>query len=116
VDPDTWRFVLVTALAVNATLGFGYRVFRLARGGPLGDVIGQAVLGVLLVSMALAIGLGVEWVRWVALAYALVFGLAVMPVWVLAVLMPLVPRPPDYAFTAAYWLALGVIAVAAVAS
>jgi hypothetical protein len=111
-----WRFVLVTALAVNAALGFGYRVFRLAKGGPLGDAIGQAVLGVLLVSMALAIGLGVAWVRWVALGYALAFGLAVMPVWVLAVLLPLPPRAPDYAFTAAYWLALGVIAVAAVAA
>jgi hypothetical protein len=116
VDPDTWRLVLVSALAANATLGFGYRVFRLAKGGPLGDVIGQAVLGVLLVSMALAIGLGVDWVRWAALAYALAFGLAVMPVWVLGVLLPLPPRLPDYAFTAAYWLALGVIAIAAVAA
>jgi hypothetical protein len=116
VNPDTWRFVLVTALAVNAALGFGYRVFRLARGGPVGDVIGQAVLGVLLVATALAIGLGVDWVRWVALAYALAFGLAIMPVWVLAVLLPLPPRLPDYAFTAAYWLGLGVIAVAALAA
>jgi hypothetical protein len=111
-----WRVVLVAALAVNATLGFGYRVFRLTKGGPVGDVIGQAVLGVLLVSMALAIGLGVAWVRWVALVYALAFGLAVMPVWVLAVLLPLPPQLPDYAFTAAYWLALGIIAVAALAA
>jgi hypothetical protein len=115
VDPDRWRFVLVAALALNATLGFGYRVVRLTKGGPMGDVIGQAVLGVLLVSMAVAIGLGIGWMRWVALVYALAFGLAVMPVWVLAVLLPLPPGPPDYAFTAAYWLALGVIAVAAVA-
>ena len=116
MDPDLWRFVLVTALAVNATLGFGYRVFRLTKGGPLGDVIGQAVLGAILFAMALGVAVGVGWVRWVALAYALSFGLLVMPVWVLAVLIPLPPRSPDYAFTVAYWLDLGVIAIAAVAA
>lgn len=116
MDPDVWRALLVTALAVNAALGFGYRLFRLTKGGPVGDAIGQAVLGVLLFSMALGIAMGIGWVRWVALAYALAFGLAVMPVWVLAVLLPLPPRPLDYAFTVAYWLALGVIAVAAVAA
>jgi hypothetical protein len=116
VDPDLWRTVLVTALALNATLGFGYRLYRLTKGGPLGDVVGQAVLGAILVAMALGVAVGVGWVRWVALAYALAFGLVVMPVWVLAVLIPLSPQSPDYAFTAAYWLALGVIAVAAVAA
>jgi hypothetical protein len=116
VDPDLWRAVLVTALAVNATLGFGYRLFRLTKGGPLGDVVGQAVLGAILFAIALGIAVGVGWVRWVALVYALAFGLVVMPIWVLAVLIPLPPRPPDYAFTIAYWLALGVIAVAAIAA
>jgi hypothetical protein len=116
VDPDLWRAVLVTALAVNATLGFGYRLFRLTKGGPLGDVIGQGVLGAILFAMALGVAVGVGWVRWVALVYAVAFGLVVMPVWVLAVLIPLPPRPSDYAFTIAYWLALGVIAVAAVAA
>ena len=116
MDPDLWRAVLVTALALNATLGFGYRLFRLTKGGPLGDVVGQAVLGAILVAMAIGIAVGVGWVRWVALAYALGFGLVVMPVWVLAVLIPLSPRPLDYAFTVAYWIALGVVAVAAVAA
>ena len=116
MDPDLWRAVLVTALAVNATLGFGYRLFRLTKGGPLGDVVGQAVLGAILFAMALGVAVGVGWMRWVALAYALAFGLVVMPVWVLAVLIPLSPQPPDYAFTIAYWLDLGVIAVAAVAA
>ena len=114
MDPDLWRAVLVTALALNATLGFGYRVFRLSKGGPLGDVVGQAVLGAILLLTALGIAVGVGWVRWVALAYALAFGLVVMPIWVLAILIPLPPRPADYAFTVGYWLALGVIAVAAV--
>ena len=113
MDPDLWRAVLVTALAVNATLGFGYRLFRLTKGGPLGDVVGQAALGAILFAMAIGIAMGVGWV---ALAYALAFGLVVMPVWVLAVLIPLPPRPPDYAFTVAYWLALAVIAVAAIAA
>ena len=99
MDPELWRAVLVTALAVNATLGFGYRLFRLTKGGPLGDVVGQAALGVILFAMAIGIAIGVGWVRWVALAYALAFGLVVMP-----------------AFTVAYWLALGVIAVAAIAA
>ena len=116
MDPDLWRAVLVTALAVNATLGFGYRLFRLTKGGPLGDVVGQAALGAILFAMAIGIAMGVGWVRWVALAYALAFGLVVMPVWVLAVLIPLPPRPPDYAFTVAYSLALAVIAVAAIAA
>jgi hypothetical protein len=116
VDPDVWRWVLVTALAVNAALGFGYRLFRLTKGGPIGDVIGQAVLGVVLIAIALAVALEVGWVRWVAFAYALAFGLVVMPIWVLAVLLPLPPRPLDYTFTVAYWLGLGVIAVAAVAA
>ena len=80
------------------------------------DVVGQAVLGAILFAMALGVAVGVGWTRWVALAYALTFGLVVMPVWVLAVLIPLPPRPPDYAFTVAYWLALGVIAVAAIAA
>jgi hypothetical protein len=82
----------------------------------LGDVVGQAVLGAILFAIALGIAVGVGWVRWVALVYALAFGLVVMPIWVLAVLIPLPPRPPDYAFTIAYWLALGVIAVAAIAA
>jgi len=44
------------------------------------------------------------------------FGVAVMPLWVLAVLIPSEPRAPDYLFTALYWLALGIVIVAAVAA
>jgi len=113
---DTWEVVLVAGLALNAILGFGYRVHRLAKGGHLGDVIGQAVLGVLLIGLALAVVLDQGWARWPALGYALLFGLAVMPLWVLAVLIPMGPRAIDYAFTATYWILLLLIGAAAVAA
>lgn len=112
---DAWQLTLVVLLGVNAVVGFGYRVFRLTKGGPLSDVIGQAILGLVLVGLALAAATGAGWPRWVALIYALLFGVAVMPVWVLAVLIPLEPRWIDYAFTAVYWAALVGIAVAAIA-
>ena len=105
----------MAALGINAAAGFGYRVYRLSKGGPLGDVIGQAVLGLLLLGLALAVQLEVGWARWPALMYALLFGVAVMPVWVLAVLIPLQPRAVDYAFTAVYWLCLAVVAISALA-
>lgn len=108
--------VLAVALALNAFLGFGYRVYRLARGGHPGDVIGQAVLGVLLLGVALAVVLGQGWAEWPALGYALLFGLIVMPVWVLGVLIPQGPGALDYGFTATYWALLLVIGVAAVAA
>ena len=111
---DTWEAVLAVALALNAALGFGYRVYRLTRGGHLGDVIGQAVLGVVLLGLALVVALDQSWAVWPALGYALLFGLIVMPLWVLAVLIPMGPRAVDYAFTVAYWLLLLVIGVAAV--
>ena len=111
---DTWEAVLAVALALNAALGFGYRVYRLSRGGHLGDVIGQAVLGVVLLGLALVVVLDQSWAAWPALGYALLFGLIVMPLWVLAVLIPMGPRAFDYAFTVAYWLLLLVIGVAAV--
>ncbi len=113
---ELWGNVLVGALAFNAVAGFGYRVYRLGKGGAIADVIGQALLGILLLGLALAAALGAGWVRWASLAYALLFGLAVMPVWVLAVLIPLRPRGIDVAFTAFYWGALVVIAVAAIAA
>ena len=109
-----WQTVLVAALAFNAAIGFGYRVYRLSLGGPITDVWGQAILGVLLAVMATAIGLGAEWVRWLALGYAALFALVAMPVWVLGVLLPLRPRAVDYAFTVTYWAILIVIAVAAI--
>jgi hypothetical protein len=110
-----WRTVLVVALALNAGLGFGYRVYRLTKGGPIADVWGQAILGVLLAVTAAAVGMDFGWGRWVALVYGLLFGLAVLPVWILGVLIPMRPRTPDYAFTAVYWLALIIIVVAALA-
>jgi hypothetical protein len=110
-----WRTILVIALAMNAALGFGYRVYRLSKGGPMADVWGQALLGVLLGVDATFVTMDAGWARWVALGYGLVFGLAVLPVWVLGVLIPMPPRLPDYAFTGIYWFALLVVVVAAVA-
>lgn len=112
---EAWANLLVAALAVNAATGFGYRVYRLTKGGPIGDVWGQAILGVALALVAAGIALGVGWLRWVAFGYALLFGVLVMPVWVLGVLLPLRPRAVDYVFTVTYWVLLGVIGVAAVA-
>lgn len=116
MSSDDWQTVLVIALGVNAAIGFGYRVFRLTKGGPMGDVIGQAILGGLLAGMAIALSVGATWTRWIAAGYALLFGLVVMPVWILAVLLPLRPGAIDYAFTATYWVALAVIAVAGLAA
>lgn len=116
MDPDSWQTILVAALAVNAATGFGYRVFRLTRGGPMGDVIGQAILGALLALLAIATAMGAGWPRWAALIYALLFGIAVMPIWVLAVLLPARPGSIDYAFTACYWLGLAIIAISAIAA
>ncbi|HEY7874124.1 MAG TPA: hypothetical protein VIG64_03270 [Actinomycetota bacterium] len=110
---STWQTVLVVALALNAALGFGYRVYRLSRKGPMADVAGQALLGALLVVVAIGAAGGHSWARWAALAYALLFGLVVMPVWTLAVLLPLPPGRVDYAFTGVYWATLVAIVVAA---
>jgi hypothetical protein len=112
---DAWQLTLAIALGLNAAVGFGYRVYRLARGGPIADVIGQAILGLLLIALAIATVIGTGWPRWAALIYALLFGVAVMPVWVLGVLIPLHPGKLDYAFTVIYWSGLIAIAVAAVA-
>ena len=115
MDGDVWQTVLVAALALNAVLGFGYRVYRLTKNGPMADVIGQAILGVLLAATAVAVALDAGWAKWIALVYGLLFGAIVMPIWVLAVLIPQKPEAPDYAFTAVYWAALGGIVVAAFA-
>lgn len=111
-----WAYTLAATLSFNALLGVGYRIYRLRRGGPIGDVTGQAVLGLLLVALAALILEGAAWARWAALGYALLFGVAVMPLWVLAVLLPLPPERIDYAFTTLYWLALVIAAVAAIAA
>jgi hypothetical protein len=115
MNADTWRTVLVVALSLNAVTGFFYRVYRLSKGGPMSDVIGQAVLAILLIGVAVTTALEWGWARWGALVYGILFGVAVMPVWVLAVLIPQRPGKIDYAFTAAYWIGLVVIVVAAIA-
>lgn len=111
---DMGPAVLVAALAFNGVLGFGYRVYRLAKGGPMADVTGQAILGVLLMGLAAAVALEMSWARWAALAYAVLFGIVVMPIWVLGVLIPLPPKAPDYLFTALYWLTLITIGISAI--
>lgn len=110
---ETWQAVLVTALGCNAVLGFGYRLYRMNKGGARADVTGQAVLGVILVGLALALGGGATWPRWIAFGYGLLFGLVVMPIWVLAVMIPSRPGRVDYAFTAAYWTLSFMIAAGA---
>jgi hypothetical protein len=110
---SAWQAVLVVALGVNAALGFGYRVYRLTKKGPMADVVGQAILSALLIALAIGAAGEHSWARWGALAYGLLFGLIVMPVWTLAVLLPLPPDRVDYAFTGLYWAALAVIVLAA---
>lgn len=112
---EAMRLALASALALNAVLGFAYRVYRLSRGGPVGDVTGQAILGALLGALAVAVWAGIGWARWAALVYGLLWGLAVMPVWTLAVLIPLPPGRIDYAFAALYWAGVATIVVTAIA-
>jgi hypothetical protein len=115
MNADGWSALLITVLLANALLGFGYRLYRAAKGGPLADAVGQAILGALLVAVALGVGAGWSVARWGALAYGLVFGVVVMPVWTLAVLIPMRPGALDVLFTVAYWIGLGAVVVAALA-
>lgn len=110
---DLWRTILIATLCISAVIGFGYRFYRYRKGGPLGDVWGQAVLAMVLFSLAAALFLGADWARWPALLIAVLFAFVVMPLWVLAVLIPLPPGRIDYAFTVVYWLTLIVMGVAA---
>jgi hypothetical protein len=105
--------LLVALLALNAALVFGYRVYRLAKGGPMADVAGGAVLALLLAAISIGVAVDFGAARWAALGYGLLFAVVVMPVWTLAVLIPLPPRWPDYAFTVLYWVTL--VAIVAVA-
>jgi hypothetical protein len=116
METDTWRVVLASGLAINAVLGLGYRVLRLARGGPVSDVVGQAILAALLVGLAIGVlaGLGAATVG--GLVYGAFYGIVVMPIWTLAVLLPMRPGPLDYAFTVVYWSLLALIVIAAVAA
>ena len=112
----SWEGFLVALLVVNGCLAFGYRVYRLTRGGPMADVIGQGILALVTITTALLVAGDAGWARWIAFGYACLFGLIVMPIWTLAVLIPLPPSAPDYAFTALYWLSLVAIGVAALAA
>jgi hypothetical protein len=112
---ESWQAVTVIALVLNALLGFGYRLYRLPRGGSRADVNGQALLGVLLIALGIALSSGAGWPRWPALAYGLLFGIVVMPIWILAVLIPGSPGRLDYAYTAVYWIVLIVIVAGALA-
>lgn len=109
----TWQMILSTTLVLNGVLIACYRFLRLKKGGPKADAIGGAALGMILVILASLIALDVGWARWPAFLYAALFALIVMPIWTLAVLIPLRPGAPDWAFTGAYWTSLFVIGVAA---
>ena len=69
----------------------------------------------ILIALAVALMLGEGWPRWPALVYGLLFGVVVMPIWVLAVLIPGSPGKLDYTFTAVYWIVLFAIVVSALA-
>lgn len=112
---NLWHAALAGALVANALLGVVYRLYRLARGGPRADVTGQAILAGVLLLVAGGVVAGAGWARWVALAYGVLFGVVVMPLWLLAVFIPMRPRAVDRVYAVAYWAALGVIVVAAVA-
>ena len=112
----TSKTVLVGVLSLNAAVVFGYRVYRLTKGGPMADAVGGAILALALGAVAVGVAAGMEWLKWAAFAYGLLFALVVMPVWCLAVLIPMRPRWPDYSFTALYWASLVVICGAAVAA
>lgn len=114
MDDGAWETILIAGLIANAVIGLGYRIYRHRKGGPIGDVWGQAVLAVVLGSIAIGIAAGLEWLRWLGFGYALLFGLVAMPIWVLGVLLPLRPRAVDYGFTVCYWVVLGVIALAGI--
>ena len=116
MDLNTWETVLASVLLVNAVLALGYRIYRLRKGGPMADVIGQAVLALILVATAATVVAGIDWTRWVAFGYAVLFGLIVMPLWTLAILIPMEPRRADLAFTATYWSSLFLIGAAALLS
>lgn len=98
---------------VNGLVALVHRVLRHRKGGPILDVYGGIGLCLLLLALAGGIASGVHGLRWVALFYAVLFGLLVTPVWLLAVVIPARPRPREYILVGAYWASLLVIGVAA---
>jgi hypothetical protein len=113
---DPWQAILVAALVVNGLSLAGYRTYRFAKGGPRADAIGGAVLAALLIVLAVLVVNDVSLALWAAAVYGLLFALIVMPIWVLAVLIPMRPGPLDYAFTGFYEATLVAIVVAALAA
>lgn len=112
----TWQVVLAGALVATGILGLGYRLYRWRKKGPIGDVWGQGVLAVVLAGVAAAVIRDVTWARVVAVGFGGAFAIVVMPLWVLAVLIPLRPGRVDIAFTAIYWVLLLVIVAAGIAA
>ncbi|MFP5298963.1 MAG: hypothetical protein ACLGHL_08260 [Actinomycetota bacterium] len=110
-DPST---ALVISLAISAASVFGYRVYRLSRGGPLADAVGGAVLATMLIALGVLESAGASWARWPALVYAVLFGVIVMPIWTLAVYIPSRPGALDHAFIGVYWLSLVAVGLTAV--
>ena len=49
-----WGVVLVVALILSGILAFGYRLYRMRKGGPMPDAVGGAVLAAGLFAVALA--------------------------------------------------------------
>jgi hypothetical protein len=113
---EPWQAILAAALATNAVVLAGYRIYRFTKGGPRADATGGAVLSALLVALAILVMNDVSWARWAALVYGLVFAVVVMPIWVLGVLIPLPPGPLDYSFTGIYEATLVVVVVGAFAA
>jgi len=116
METGAWTTVLIVALVTNAAIGLGYRVYRRTKGGPRADVWGQALLGALLLLLAVGLAFDVEWLRWIAFGYAILFAFLAMPVWVLGVLLPMRPGALDYAFTVTYWVLLVVVGAAVLLS
>ncbi len=111
-----WQTVLALALVLNGLLIAAYRFYRMKKGGPKADAIGGAVLGGMLCLIAILVWQEIGWARWPALVYAVLFAFVVMPIWTLAVLIPLPPGAPDWIFTTLYWGTLGVVGIAALLS
>lgn len=113
---ESWKTILVVCLALTAALGLGYRIYRWTKKGPPGDVWGQAVLAAVLIALAVGVGRDWTWARWASVGFGAFFGAVVMPLWVLAVLIPMRPRRLDIAYTAAYWALLIVLVIAGIAA
>ena len=109
---DPWQAVLAVTLAANALLLVGHRAYRYRKGGPKADLLGGTVLGSLLLVTAALVMNDVSWARWPALIYGSLFAVVVMPIWTLAVLIPLPPGALDYAFTGLYEGTLVAVVVA----